>query len=170
MLKTKIIFSLLIILICNQSVTQGVFFDWMMPTFVFEEPSDDLFDSSFKNGMKSLHESMLNLKDNMEKLNKEIKEINVGNFSILDLASVMYPNGTDLSSYYSLGGCDCANLTCSCCAHLEIAQLNLNDTGCVNLTYLSKDVGIEVSFAINGVVYYNKTISGNFFKLKLKFL
>ncbi len=30
---------------------------------------------------------------------------------------------------YLASGCLCLNYTCSCCSHVEIAKINLNDTG-----------------------------------------
>lgn len=56
-------------------------------------------------------------------------------------------------------GCNCYKYTCGCCAHMEVAKIHLNDTGCVNFTYLPKDYGISFVFTIDNLTIYNETIS-----------
>lgn len=51
-------------------------------------------------------------------------------------------------------GCGCANYSCGCCAHIEQAYLHLNDTGCLNFTYLPEEFGISVKFTLDGIVEY----------------
>jgi len=55
--------------------------------------------------------------------------------------------------------CECLEYSCKCCAHVSVDRIKLNDTVCTNLKYLVKDVGIEVTLVINGVIYYNQTVS-----------
>ncbi|KAF8770388.1 hypothetical protein HNY73_017928 [Argiope bruennichi] len=56
-------------------------------------------------------------------------------------------------------GCVCANYTCGCCAHIEAPRVGLNDTGCVNLTYLPDQYGISFTITIDNLTIYNETIS-----------
>ncbi|KFM71114.1 hypothetical protein X975_12775, partial [Stegodyphus mimosarum] len=56
-------------------------------------------------------------------------------------------------------GCVCSNYSCGCCAHLEVPKVGLNDTGCVNLTYLQKDYGISFTVTIDNLTIYNETVS-----------
>jgi hypothetical protein len=156
---SKILYSILIIFILNQNVSNGSLFDWMMPKFLLSnQTSDSIFDFNFENSFKALKESLFNLEDDLNKLKSQLPDFANQNVS-LNLAGIFFPNETDLNTYYSLGGCECDNITCSCCAHIEIDRLNLNDTVCLNFTYLSNDLGIEFEFSVNNVVYLNQTIS-----------
>ncbi|XP_042912385.1 uncharacterized protein [Parasteatoda tepidariorum] len=56
-------------------------------------------------------------------------------------------------------GCLCSNNTCGCCAHIEAPKIGLNDTGCVNLTYLPEEYGISFTVTIDKLTIYNETIS-----------
>ncbi|GFS82571.1 DUF4773 domain-containing protein [Nephila pilipes] len=56
-------------------------------------------------------------------------------------------------------GCVCSNYTCGCCAHVEAPRVGLNDTGCVNFTYLPKEYGISFTVTIDTLTIYNETIS-----------
>ena len=141
--NNKMIFSLVFTtLVVMQQVSSGVEcvqFDWMMPNFLSSSQENfgnmfgnNMFGQGFQNGMLSLQNSMKDLKSNMENMNTEFKNIRNRTYTIDDLASVIFlnkDNNNENSSYYSTGGCSCVNLTCLCCAHLEIDQLNLNQTG-----------------------------------------
>lgn len=37
-------------------------------------------------------------------------------------------NETNAKRYYTYG-CECRNFTCSCCGHIEVGKINLNETG-----------------------------------------
>ncbi|XP_067687409.1 uncharacterized protein [Haliotis asinina] len=67
-----------------------------------------------------------------------------------EVVELKQPNGT---------GCGCVGYTCGCCAHLEVSKIGLNDTVCTNLTYLPDEYGVSLTFSVDGVVYYNKTVS-----------
>ncbi|XP_076322514.1 uncharacterized protein LOC143231760 isoform X2 [Tachypleus tridentatus] len=56
-------------------------------------------------------------------------------------------------------GCECQNYSCGCCAYLDIPRVRLNDTGCVNLTYLPKEYGISFTVTIDNYTVFNETIS-----------
>ncbi|CAL1294426.1 unnamed protein product [Larinioides sclopetarius] len=56
-------------------------------------------------------------------------------------------------------GCVCENYTCGCCAHIEAPRVGLNDTGCVNLTYLPDQYGISFTMTIDNLTIYNETVS-----------
>ncbi|KAK3774436.1 hypothetical protein RRG08_028622 [Elysia crispata] len=56
-------------------------------------------------------------------------------------------------------GCSCQGMQCGCCIHLEEESIGLNDTGCVNVTYLSKEIGFEFTLSVDGIVLIDKKIS-----------
>jgi hypothetical protein len=37
-------------------------------------------------------------------------------------------NSTNIKRFYTYG-CECRNYTCSCCGHIEVGKINLNETG-----------------------------------------
>jgi len=55
--------------------------------------------------------------------------------------------------------CGCQGYTCGCCAHLDIPKIELNQTGCINLTYLPHDYGLSFTLSLDGRVVYNSTVS-----------
>ncbi|XP_062582452.1 uncharacterized protein LOC134244198 [Saccostrea cucullata] len=59
----------------------------------------------------------------------------------------------------SLRGCKCVGYNCGCCQHLEVDEIHLNDTVCINVTYLDKDYGLEVTLSVDGHVYINASVS-----------
>ena len=65
----------------------------------------------------------------MKQINEELDKISSQNYSSVDLASVIYPNENDTNIHFSVGGCNCVNQSCDCCAHIEIDQLQINNTG-----------------------------------------
>ncbi|XP_041356145.1 uncharacterized protein LOC121373534 [Gigantopelta aegis] len=65
------------------------------------------------------------------------------------------PAVVDLNS----DGCGCVKYDCGCCAHLEVKEIELDDTVCVNVTYLPDQYGILLTVSVNGVVYINHTVS-----------
>jgi hypothetical protein len=165
MLNTKMIFSFVFTtLVVMQGSVECVMFDWMMPNFLSHNQENfgnvgNMFGQEFQNGMLSLQNSMNSLKSNMENMNIEFKNIRNRTYTIDDLASVISLKDNENSSYHNTGGCSCVNLTCLCCAHLEIDQLDLNQTACLSLTYLSSDAGVRTQFSVNNVTYFNQTIS-----------
>ncbi|XP_061180105.1 uncharacterized protein LOC133188621 [Saccostrea echinata] len=56
-------------------------------------------------------------------------------------------------------GCKCVGYNCGCCQHLEVDEIHLNDTVCINVTYLDKDYGLEVTLSVDGHVYINASVS-----------
>ncbi|XP_014679073.1 PREDICTED: uncharacterized protein LOC106818918 [Priapulus caudatus] len=56
-------------------------------------------------------------------------------------------------------GCECANYSCGCCAHLDVPKIHLNDTGCVNFSYLPDEYGVSFTFSIDNKTIFNETIS-----------
>lgn len=87
------------------------------------------------------------------------------NLNFLIILGFLYWTSEGVSSYnYSLSsfdqyGCSCYKYTCGCCAHLEVPKIYLNDTGCVNITYLPNDYGISFTVTIDNKTVYNETIS-----------
>lgn len=65
----------------------------------------------------------------------------------------------DLGGTSEVRTCGCQGYTCGCCAHLDIPKIELNQTGCINLTYLPDDYGLSFTLSLDGRVVYNSTIS-----------
>lgn len=55
--------------------------------------------------------------------------------------------------------CQCIPKNCACCMTLNVAKIGLNDFACVNITYISEDIGVRLSFSINGYIYISREIS-----------
>ena len=97
---SKILYSILIIFILNQNVSNGSLFDWMMPKFLLSnQTSDSIFDFNFENSFKTLKESLFNLEDDLNKLKSQLPDFANQNVS-LNLAGIFFPNETDLNTYY----------------------------------------------------------------------
>lgn len=56
-------------------------------------------------------------------------------------------------------GCSCVERNCACCEHMTIRKLHLDDTVCVNLTYISEDIGMKFSLSVDSHIWYSKEIS-----------
>ncbi|KAH9489921.1 hypothetical protein Btru_036633 [Bulinus truncatus] len=55
--------------------------------------------------------------------------------------------------------CWCSNYTCGCCYNIVVEKISLNDTGCLNITYLVDEYGFEFTFTLNGKVIIDRKIS-----------
>ncbi|KAE9549315.1 hypothetical protein FO519_007466 [Halicephalobus sp. NKZ332] len=55
--------------------------------------------------------------------------------------------------------CSCFHKNCACCEPVKIRKLHLDDSICVNITYISEDIGMKFSMSVNDHVYYSKEIS-----------
>ncbi|KAK6105363.1 hypothetical protein QQG55_19955 [Brugia pahangi] len=55
--------------------------------------------------------------------------------------------------------CQCIPKNCACCMTLNVAKIGLGDFACVNITYISEDIGVRLSFSINGYIYISREIS-----------
>uniref|UniRef100_A0A915Q4Q6 DUF4773 domain-containing protein n=1 Tax=Setaria digitata TaxID=48799 RepID=A0A915Q4Q6_9BILA len=70
-----------------------------------------------------------------------------------------------LSSYHTDNNtmnattCQCIPKNCACCMMLNIGKIALNGFGCVNITYIPEDIGIRLSFSINGYTYISRELS-----------
>ncbi|XP_031554519.1 uncharacterized protein LOC116291488 isoform X2 [Actinia tenebrosa] len=60
-------------------------------------------------------------------------------------------------------GCSCNKQTeeCGCCAHIkfDVLHVKVDDDACVNITYLPKQYGLSLTFAWNGKIIFNETVS-----------
>ena len=58
-------------------------------------------------------------------------------------------------------GCECIRekYNCGCCATFNFPKIGLNDTGCVNVTYLPEQYGVSFLVSLDGKVIYNETVS-----------
>lgn len=57
--------------------------------------------------------------------------------------------------------CSCTNYSCGCCGHIEQSFLHLNDTGCLNITYIPEKFGISVKFSLDGSVIFSEEVSAS---------
>ena len=104
---SKIIYSysILIIFILNQNVSNGALFDWMMPNFLlYNQTSDSIFDFSFENGFKAFRENLFDLEDYLKKLKSKLPDFANQNYGF-NLAGIFFPNKTNISTnnrYFNL--------------------------------------------------------------------
>jgi len=54
-------------------------------------------------------------------------------------------------------GCSCAKKTCSCCAHISF--LEIDKEACVNVSYVSADLGLRLQLILDGKVIYSGEVS-----------
>uniref|UniRef100_A0A915CVF1 DUF4773 domain-containing protein n=1 Tax=Ditylenchus dipsaci TaxID=166011 RepID=A0A915CVF1_9BILA len=71
--------------------------------------------------------------------------------------SAQVDNSTPKSS--SLSECACAAKECGCCEHVHMKVIHLNDTACINVTYVSEDLGLRLTLEVDSHVYYSKELS-----------
>uniref|UniRef100_A0A914D3X8 DUF4773 domain-containing protein n=1 Tax=Acrobeloides nanus TaxID=290746 RepID=A0A914D3X8_9BILA len=50
--------------------------------------------------------------------------------------------------------CSCVTRNCGCCEHMVVKKIHLDDNVCVNISYISEDIGMKVSLSVNNRVYY----------------
>ncbi|XP_069688532.1 uncharacterized protein [Periplaneta americana] len=55
--------------------------------------------------------------------------------------------------------CTCGSSNCGCCATLSVPPLSFNQRGCVQLTYVPEDVGVDVDVLLNGNNLYHTSLS-----------
>jgi len=55
--------------------------------------------------------------------------------------------------------CSCSHKNCACCEHMKIRKLHLDDSVCINITYISEDIGMRFSMSVDNHVYYSKEVS-----------
>ncbi|KAM3722388.1 putative RING-H2 finger protein [Dirofilaria immitis] len=72
-----------------------------------------------------------------------------------DLSSLDYIN----NNTSNITNCECIRRNCACCMMLNVAKIDLNTFGCVNITYIAEDIGIRLSFSINGHVFISRELS-----------
>jgi len=54
--------------------------------------------------------------------------------------------------------CRCYNYTCSCCVVLHVPKINLNETGCVALSYLEPEAGFNIHLTLNKNILVDETV------------
>ena len=57
--------------------------------------------------------------------------------------------------------CSCSNLSCSCCAGINLSNFNFNRRLCSKMTYIPNDFAIDMEFTMNDQTIFNRKISGN---------
>ncbi|CAG5125664.1 unnamed protein product [Candidula unifasciata] len=55
--------------------------------------------------------------------------------------------------------CACVNYTCGCCLQVVVEKISLNETGCLNISYLPDEYGFEFLFTLNGLAIIDEKIS-----------
>ncbi|KAK0414184.1 hypothetical protein QR680_007190 [Steinernema hermaphroditum] len=56
-------------------------------------------------------------------------------------------------------GCQCVAKNCGCCAHLRVRKIRLDDNACWNISYISEDIGLKLSFSINDHISFSEELS-----------
>jgi len=56
-------------------------------------------------------------------------------------------------------GCTCVENNCGCCAHVDVHEIHLNHTVCVNVSYLPQEYGFRATMNIDKFVILNVTVS-----------
>ncbi|XP_063411007.1 uncharacterized protein LOC134693959 [Mytilus trossulus] len=57
------------------------------------------------------------------------------------------------------GECHVVGYNAGCCQHVELDEVNLNSTVCVNMIYLPTEYGISLTLTIDGKALINETVS-----------
>ncbi|VDI00578.1 Hypothetical predicted protein [Mytilus galloprovincialis] len=57
------------------------------------------------------------------------------------------------------GECHVVGYNAGCCQHVELDEVDLNSTVCVNMTYLPTEYGISLTLTIDGRALINETVS-----------
>ncbi|XP_052814552.1 uncharacterized protein LOC128241588 [Mya arenaria] len=65
-----------------------------------------------------------------------------------------------LSDLGNVTSCACKGYNCGCCVYLSWKAVGLDDTVCVNISYLpAPEYGISVTLTVDGKTYINETVS-----------
>jgi hypothetical protein len=67
--------------------------------------------------------------------------------------------GAGLNAQSKEASCQCIDYNCGCCAHLFVPEIKLDNTCCVNMSYLPNEFGIAVVFTVDKLVIINITVS-----------
>ena len=95
MAKILYFYSILIIFILNQNVSNEALFDWMMPNFLLSnQTSGSIFDFSFENGFKAFKENLFDLEEYLNKLKSKLPDFGNQNDSF-NLTGIFFPNKTN---------------------------------------------------------------------------
>lgn len=60
--------------------------------------------------------------------------------------------------------CQCVNMTCGCCAGINIDYLNFDKETCANITLKPENLSADLDMSINGERLFYTTISGKIFE------
>ncbi|XP_059486474.1 uncharacterized protein LOC132203050 [Neocloeon triangulifer] len=60
----------------------------------------------------------------------------------------------------NLGKCECVKNQCGCCALYNVKELNFNQTGCLNFTYVPADFAIQLDLLLSNSSIFQARISG----------
>jgi len=55
--------------------------------------------------------------------------------------------------------CECLKDDCGCCAVIQSNLLHLNDTACLNITYIPATISLSLLLSVDGKVWINETVS-----------
>lgn len=130
---------------------------------LFDNDGQDLsswINQQFNDGIKAFEDSMSKFQNEMQQMRDRMKDLSQAQLRDQNnsLSLVLVSNNSNVVRY-NLGGCDCVNYTCACRAHFVLPQLKINNTFGLNLTYLVDEVGLRVTFDIDGRVLYNQSVS-----------
>ncbi|GBN19407.1 hypothetical protein AVEN_193884-1 [Araneus ventricosus] len=55
--------------------------------------------------------------------------------------------------------CLCVKSECGCCVYLDVPEIRLNSSGCIEVAYLSEDIGLAISFTFDDRTLLNTSVS-----------
>lgn len=82
--------------------------------------------------------------------------------SSVDIPNLGYhDNNVDILKlgYHDNGECKVIGYDAGCCQHLEVDQISLNSTFCINVTYLPSDYGVSLTLTMDNKTLVNETVS-----------
>lgn len=57
--------------------------------------------------------------------------------------------------------CKCVNRNCGCCSRIKIPKIRQVGNCCVNVSYLSENIGVKVTFSFNDRILFEKEVSAS---------
>lgn len=96
---------------------------------------DFAFMDIFRKPLGELAQKLLTWNPFKSKISEpETTSVNSNSFGTFEITESQ--NESAIKRHYSYG-CSCKNFTCSCCAHIDVGRVHLNETGKFHLPFIS---------------------------------
>jgi hypothetical protein len=95
--------------------------------------------------------------DSNERANESSRHYHTHSRNAVPMSSIL-PSSTSRQQQEE-NGCACETGECGCCEHMVVRKIHLNDSVCVNVTYVSEDIGLRLTLSVDGYNYISKEIS-----------